>query len=64
MKPEDFEAVHRRLGISRVELCRRIGISENSGTAYAKGRSPIPLTVALACAALLYGLPPAGKENP
>jgi hypothetical protein len=62
MTSTDFTSVHTRLGISRAELCRRIGIAPNSGTAYALGRKPIPLTVALACAAVLYGLPPVGKE--
>ena len=49
MTPADFIALHQRIGISRGELCRRIGIAPNSGTAYAKGRQAIPLTVALAC---------------
>ena len=49
MTPAEFIALHQRLGISRGELCRRIGIAPNSGTAYAKGRQAIPLTVALAC---------------
>jgi transcriptional regulator with XRE-family HTH domain len=57
MTPRDFTSVHTRLGISRAELCRRIGIAPNSGTAYALGRKPIPLTVALACAAALGALP-------
>ena len=52
MTPADFIALHQRLGISRGELCRRIGIAPNSGTAYAKGRQAIPLTVALACEAI------------
>jgi hypothetical protein len=50
MTAADFIALHQRLGISRGELCRRIGIAPNSGTAYALERKPIPLTVALACA--------------
>lgn len=58
MTAQDFEAVHHRLGISRAELCRRLGLSLNSGTAYAKGRAEIPPYIALACAALLAGLPP------
>ena len=52
MTPADFIALHQRLGISRGELCRRIGIAPNSGTAYAKGRQAIPLTVSLACEAI------------
>jgi hypothetical protein len=56
MTAADFIALHQRLGISRGELCRRIGIAPNSGTAYALGRKPIPLTVALACAAVEAGI--------
>lgn len=62
MTPADFTDLHQRLGISRTELCRRIGIAPNSGTAYAHGRAPIPLTVALACAALEAGLRPLGQD--
>jgi transcriptional regulator with XRE-family HTH domain len=58
MTPADFIALHDRLGISRAELCRRLGIAPNTGTAYALGRQRIPLTVALACAAVAFNLPP------
>lgn len=58
MTAADFIALHQRLGISRGELCRRIGIAPNSGTAYALGRKPIPLTVALACVAVEAGIKP------
>lgn len=40
------------LGISRRELCRRIGISHQSGIDYSLGRKPVPRTVVLACLAL------------
>lgn len=56
MTAADFTALHQRLGISRAELCRRLGIAPNSGTAYAAGRKPIPRTVALACTALALGV--------
>jgi len=56
MTAADFIALQARLGISRGELCRRIGIAPNSGTAYALGRKPILLTVALACAAIEVGI--------
>jgi len=56
MTAADFIALQARLSISRGELCRRIGIAPNSGTAYALGRKPIPLTVALACAAIEVGI--------
>ncbi len=52
----EFIALHQRLCISRSELCRRIGIAPNSGTAYALARKPIPLTVALACAHIEQGI--------
>lgn len=63
MAPADFIATHKRLGITRAALCRELGISANTGTAYAKGRQPIPRHIALACAALLFGLPPAGASS-
>lgn len=59
MTAEEFAALPARLGISRAELCRRIGIAPNSGTAYASGKTRIPLTVALACAAVEAGIGPA-----
>jgi hypothetical protein len=63
MTAAEFTELHKRLGISRGELCCRIGIAPNSGTAYAHGRKPIPLTVALACAALAFNLPPYGAAK-
>lgn len=50
MTAADFTALQARLGISRAELCRRLGIAPNSGTAYALGRQTIPPRVQLACA--------------
>lgn len=58
MSPEDFTGTHEGMGITRAELCRRIGIAPNSGTAYAKGRKDVPLTVALAIAAIKAGIGP------
>lgn len=52
MTPQEFTASQDRLNISRAEFCRRLGIAPNSGTAYALGRKPIPLTVELAAEAL------------
>ena len=60
MTAEDFRRVETELGITRAALCAKIGIAPNSATAYALGRKPIPLTVALACAAVVAGLQPYG----
>jgi hypothetical protein len=63
MTAGEFIELHKRLGISRGALCVKIGIAPNSGTAYALGRKPIPLTVALACAAIAFNLPPYGSTT-
>lgn len=57
MTADDFIAWRAHLGISGAEAARRLGVSKNMPAAYEKGR-PIPLYVALACAALAFGLPP------
>lgn len=57
MTAEDFIAWRGVLGFNRAEASRRLGIAPNTVTAYERGQ-PIPLYVALACAALAYGLPP------
>lgn len=62
MTAADFTALHQRLGISRAALCRALGLAPNTGTAYALGRKPIPLTVALAAAAFDHGLAPYGES--
>lgn len=62
MTAAEFTALHQRLGISRAALCRAIGIAPNTGTAYALGRVPIPLYIALACTAVEHGMK-AGEPN-
>lgn len=63
MSPEEFSAYAKRLGPSRLKFCEKIGIGERTGDEYALGRRPVPLTVALAIAALNHGLEPAGAEK-
>ena len=63
MTAEQFQAATAQLHISRAELCRRLGISLNTGTAYAHGRAEIPRHIALAIAALMAGLPPYGDDK-
>lgn len=62
MTSAEFEAAITQLGISRAELCRRLGIALNTGTSYAKGRTTIPPYIALAIAAVVVGLPPYGND--
>lgn len=59
MTPAGFTAARERLGMNGVQFARALGIGGNSLIRYEKGRAPVPLTVRLAIAALLYGLPPA-----
>ena len=58
MTPASFAAWRERLGFSKSDAARRLGLSRNSIIAYETGASPIPLHVALACAAIAHGLPP------
>ena len=58
MKSADWTEWRRHLGINNAEAARRLGISKNMPAAYESGSSDIPTYIALACAALAYGLPP------
>lgn len=58
MTSHDFNDLQARLGISRAELCRRIGIAYNSGLAYSTGKADIPKPIALACAAVAAEIRP------
>jgi DNA-binding XRE family transcriptional regulator len=46
--------------MSQYEAAERLGVSRNAYRSYEKGTAPIPLTVALACAAISQGIPPIG----
>ena len=56
MTAAEFAATPDKMGISRRELCRRLGISRRAGDAYALGRSEVPRVVELAILALHHGL--------
>lgn len=58
MTPTDFIAWREHLGINRAEAARRLGCGENQPRIWEEGTTPIPPYIALACAALAYGLPP------
>jgi transcriptional regulator with XRE-family HTH domain len=60
MTPQTLLAWRERLGIrSRAEAARRLGVARNTYAAYEEGTRRIPLYIALACAALAHGVPPA-----
>jgi transcriptional regulator with XRE-family HTH domain len=50
-------ALRERLKLTRMDLAKKLGISRNTLALYEAGRAEIPRTVALACAALAFGLP-------
>lgn len=62
MTPATFTSIHQRLGLSRAAFARELGCARNTANKYAAGTTPIPRYIALACAALLYGLKPPGEE--
>ena len=53
-----FSAWRSRLGLSKSEAARILGLSRNSVIAYETGRRPLPRHVALACAAVEEGIEP------
>jgi len=63
MTAEEFAAWPDAMGMSRRKMCDLIGITRRTADAYALGRSPVPLTVALAIAALNAGLAPAASPK-
>lgn len=58
MSPTTLAAWQERLGLTKSEACSRLGLSRTTYDAYLSGKSKIPLYIALACAALAFGLPP------
>lgn len=58
MSPKSLALWRERLGLNKAEACRALGLARNTLDAYETGRNPIPLYIALACAAVAYGLPP------
>lgn len=55
--PTTLTAWMQRLGFNKVQAAKALGISRSALDGYLSGKYPIPKLVALACAALSYGLP-------
>jgi transcriptional regulator with XRE-family HTH domain len=58
MTAASLAAWRARLQVNKSEAARRLGLSRNAYDGYESGRKRIPLYVALAAAALAFGLPP------
>jgi transcriptional regulator with XRE-family HTH domain len=58
MSPSSLIAVRKRMKLSQTLFAKLVGIGRRTLIRYETGQSPIPKTVALACAALAFGLPP------
>ena len=60
MTAAEFQTVMSELGVSNRQMADRLGMNRSSVNAYAAGKAEIPHYVALACAALLAGIPAYG----
>jgi plasmid maintenance system antidote protein VapI len=58
MTATDLESFRARMGWNRKTLGAELGISQDRLRRLLDGVQPIPRYMALACAALAYGLPP------
>lgn len=62
MTPADLRAWIDMRNITDTEAARQIGYSPNQLRKLLRGERPIKRTVALACSALAFGLPPWGSH--
>jgi len=63
MTPAQFTEWRGRMGLSKTDAAEAIGISRNMPQRYESGVAPIPLYVALACAAYAMNLKPYGETK-
>ncbi len=59
MNSADFDRVRGLLGLTRKGFAAALGLDIRTTRGYERGVA-VPRVVALACGALLYGLPPVG----
>jgi DNA-binding XRE family transcriptional regulator len=58
MTADDLKAWRAMLNLNLTQAGEQLGVHRNSMRNYESGETAIPLTVALACAALAFNLPP------
>lgn len=58
MTPTSFLAWRKRLGLTKIEAARRLGVGRNTVAAYETGRATIPVHIAVLCHAIAIGLQP------
>jgi predicted transcriptional regulator len=58
MKPASLTDWRKRLSLSQRAAAKSLGVGTRSLSDYETGKTPIPRAVALACAAVAFGLPP------
>lgn len=61
MTADEFAAWRKRMGYNRVQAADALGLGRNQPQRYEEGQ-PIPKYIALACAAIAFGLPPVGES--
>jgi hypothetical protein len=58
MTADEFANWRKLMSLNRTNAAKALGISRNMPSKYEGGSVPVPLTVALACAALIRGMQP------
>lgn len=53
----------KRMKLTKVAAAAALGLGRNSIPRFESGEYPVPKTVALACAAISFGLPPYGSPE-
>lgn len=63
MTNDEFSKWRKRMGYERtIDAANALGLAQNTVLAYGRDQ-PIPRYIALACAALAFGLPPVGTPE-